>query len=230
MVPCSSSIAGISTPFIYKQPAGNLQTVCMESKRRTQAERSATTRAALIAAARRQFAAHGYAAVGTPAIAAEAGVTRGAMYHQFADKAALFSAVAEAVERDLTLRLDREVTDSDAPHPLAMFHVAVDTWLEACTEPEVRQILLLDAPAVLGWAAYRDLTVANALGLTEALLSAVIRQGQIPEQPARPLAHVLIGALDEAALYVATAEDGATARAEVARVLHALVDALASRP
>ena len=152
------------------------------------------------------------------------------MYHQFADKAALFAAVAEAVERDLTLRLDHEVTNSDAPHPLAMFHVAVDAWLEACTEPEVRQILLLDAPAVLGWAAYRDLTVANALGLTEALLSAVIRQGQIAEQPARPLAHVLIGALDEAALYVATAEDRATARAEVARVLHALVDALASRP
>ena len=202
----------------------------MESKRRTQAERSATTRAALIAAARRLWAADGYAPVGTPAIAAAAGVTRGAMYHQFADKATLFAAVAEAVEGDLTQRLQRDVSASGARDPASALHAACDAWLHACEEPEVRQVLLLDGPVVLGWDGFRDLTLRHALGLTEALLQAAIDHGQLAPQPTRPLAHVLIGALDEAAMYVATAADRATARGEVARVLHALLDAIASRP
>src|SRR5215210_6472313 len=105
MVPCWSWIAGISAFFIRIQSAGNLHTSCMESKRRTQADRSAATRGALVAAARRLFSVRGYTAVGTPEIAAEAGVTRGALYHQFADKPALFAEVAEAVEADVTARL-----------------------------------------------------------------------------------------------------------------------------
>src|ERR687893_1781717 len=92
--------------WIYVQTARNLQTDCMEVKR-TQAERSATTRAALVGAARRLWAERGYAAVGTPEIADAAGVTRGALYHQFADKAALFLAVVEAVESDVTAGLGR---------------------------------------------------------------------------------------------------------------------------
>src|SRR4051812_35153871 len=112
MVPCCSWIAGMSASFICVQAAGNLQTDCMEIKRRTQTERSAATRGALVAAARRLWSARGYAAVGTPEIAAEAGVTRGAMYHQFADKAALFLAVAEAVETDVTTRLGEFVVAS----------------------------------------------------------------------------------------------------------------------
>jgi len=116
----------------------------MESKRRTQTERSAATRGALVAAARRLWSERGYADVGTPEIAAAAGVTRGAMYHQFADKAALFLAVAEAVETDVTARLGEYVVASGAADPAAALHAAVDGWLEACEEPEVRQVLCFE--------------------------------------------------------------------------------------
>ena len=198
----------------------------MEHKRRTQAERSAATRTALVAAARGLWAARGYSAVGTPEIATAAGVTRGAMYHQFADKTALFSAVAEAVEGDVTQRLVEQVAASGATEPAAALHAAVDAWLDACEDEEVRRILLLDAPAVLGWAAWRDLTLRYGLGMTEALLQAAMDAGRLAARPTRPLAHVLIGAMDEAAMVMATAEDRPAAREEVAAVLHDLLDGL----
>jgi AcrR family transcriptional regulator len=226
MVPCWSWIAGISASVICVQAAGNLHTVCMESKRRTQAERTAATRGALVAAGRRLWAERGYADVGTPEIAAAAGVTRGAMYHQFADKSALFLAVAEAVEGDVTARLGEHVAASGAQDPAAALHAAVDGWLEACEEPEVRQVLLLDGPVVLGWDGFRDMALRYGLGLTEAMLRAAIDAGRLAEQPTRALAHVLLGALDEAALYVATSEDREAARDEVAQVLHALLDGM----
>ena len=201
----------------------------MEIKRRTQAERSAATRAALIEAARRLWSARGYAAVGTPEIAAEAGVTRGAMYHQFADKAALFAEVAEVVESGVTARLGEYVAASGARDPAAALHAAVDGWLAACEEPEVRQILLLDGPVVLGWDGFRDMALRHGLGLTEAMLRAAIEAGQLKPQPTLALAHVLIGALDEGAMYLATAADRAAARDEVAAVLHGLLDGMFRR-
>lgn len=198
----------------------------MESKSRTQAERSANTRTVLVEAARHLWAQRGYAAVGTPEIVARAGVTRGAMYHQFADKAALLHAVVEAVEADVTRRLGEEVLASGASDPVGALHAATDGWLAASEEPEVRQILLLDAPVVLGWAEYREITQRYGLGLTEELLRAGIDAGRLTPGPTRPLAHVLIGALDEAAMYVATAEDRGAARAEVAEVLHGLIEGM----
>ncbi len=88
------------------------------------------------------------------------------------------------------------------------------------------RILLLDGPAVLGWDAFRDIMLRHGLGLTEAMLQAAMDAGQLPPQPPRPLAHVVIGALDEAAMYVTTAEDRAAARDEVARALHAMLDGM----
>lgn len=202
----------------------------MEDKPRRQAERSATTRTALVDAARRLWSDRGYAAVGTPEIAAAAGVTRGAMYHQFADKAALFFAVAEEVEEDLTRRLGEEVAASGACDPASALHAATDGWLAACEEPEVRRILLLDGPVVLGWVGFRDMAQRHGLGLTEGLLQAGMDAGQLAARPTRPLAHVLIGALDEAAMYIATAEDRAAARAEVADILHSLLGGLLVEP
>lgn len=198
----------------------------MESKRRTQIERSAATRGALVAAGRRLWAERGYADVGTTEIAAAAGVTRGALYHQFADKAALFLAVADAVEGDVTARIGDYVASSGAQDPAAALHASVDGWLAACEEPEVRQILLLDGPVVLGWIGFRDMALRHALGLTEALLQAAIDAGRLAPQPTRALAHVLIGALDEAAMYLTTSDDRASAHEEVARVLHAMLDGL----
>ena len=198
----------------------------MEIKRRTQEERSAATREALISAARKLWGLRGYAEVGTPEIATAAGVTRGAMYHQFADKAALFSEVVEAVEQDVMARMATVVAGSGATTPADAIRAAVDAWLEVSGDPEVRQLVLLDAPSVLGWAAFRDVAQRYSLGMTEQLLTEAIRAGQLPRQPVRPLAHVLIGALDEAAMAIATADDPKRARRETEEVLHRLIDAM----
>jgi AcrR family transcriptional regulator len=198
----------------------------MEIKRRTQEERSAATRDALISAARKLWGLRGYAEVGTPEIAAAAGVTRGAMYHQFADKAALFSEVVEVVEQDVMARMATVVAKSGATAPADAIRAAVEAWLEVSGDPEVRQLILLDAPSVLGWAAFRDVAQRYSLGMTEQLLTGAIDAGQLARQPVRPLAHVLIGALDEAAMFIATAEDPKRARQETGEVLHRLVDAM----
>ncbi|MGH3412361.1 MAG: TetR/AcrR family transcriptional regulator [Marmoricola sp.] len=198
----------------------------MEVKRRTQAERSSATRDALTTAARALWAARGYAAVGTPEIAREAGVTRGAMYHQFADKAALFHAVIELVEQDMMQRLNEYVLAVGAASPADGLRAAVEKWLEIAVEPEIRQLVLLDAPSVLGWDAYRDVAQRYALGATEQLLAAAMDAGQLARQPTRALAHVLIGAMDEAAMVVATAEDREQALADVRDVLGRLLEGL----
>lgn len=191
--------------------------------KRTQAERTAGTRAALIAAGRELWAQRGYANVGTPEVARAAGVTRGAMYHQFTDKADLFGAVVEAVETDVTARLAQTVAESGATDAGAALHAAVTAWLDACEETEVRQVILLDGPVVLGWDGLRDVALRHGLGLAEQLLGAAVPGAT------RAMAHVLIGALDEAAMYAATAEDPASARAEVEPVLHRLLDGLLSQ-
>jgi AcrR family transcriptional regulator len=198
----------------------------MEIKRRTQEERSAATRDALISAARKLWGLRGYAEVGTPEIATAAGVTRGAMYHQFADKAALFSEVVEAVEQDVMARMATLVAESGATTPADAIRAAVDAWLEVSGDPEVRQLILLDAPSVIGWVAFRDVAQRYSLGMTQQLLTEAMRSGQLAHQPVRALAHVLIGALDEAAMAIATADDPKRARRETEEVLHRLIDAM----
>jgi len=188
--------------------------------------RSQATRAALIAAARPLFARHGYAAVGTEAIVKAAGVTRGALYHQFKDKADLFEAVFESVEREVTEAIAHKVLAAGGGDPLDALRAGAEAWVEAASDLETQRIILIDAPAVLGWERWREMAVAYGLGLTEAALTAAIEAGAIAEQPVRPLAHVLIGALDEAALYVARADDPAAARDQVIAVLDQLVGAL----
>lgn len=198
----------------------------MEIKRRTQEERSAATREALISAARKLWGQRGYVDVGTPEIAKEAGVTRGAMYHQFTDKAALFGAVLETVEQDVMDRMATMVASSGAASPADAIRAAVDAWLEVSGDPEVRQLMLLDAPAVLGWAGFREVAQRYSLGMTEQLLTEAIKAGQLARQPVRPLATVMIGALDEAAMAIATAEDPKRARREIRQVLRRLIDGL----
>lgn len=212
--------------YSYKQSARNLPTGCMEIKRRTQVERSAATREALISAARKLWGLRGYAEVGTPEIAKEAGLTRGAMYHQFADKAALFRGVVEAVEQDVMARMATLVASSGAATPADAIRAAVDAWLEVSGDPEVRQLILLDAPAVLGWAGFREVAQRYSLGMTEQLLAEAIRAGQLARQPVRLLATVMIGALDEAAMAIATADDPKRARREIRQVLRRLIDGM----
>jgi len=194
--------------------------------RRTQAERSESTRATLIAAARPLFAARGYADVGTEEIVRAAGVTRGALYHHFAGKRDLFEAVYEQLEAELAERIATGAFADGADKPIEALRAGVRMALRASTEPEVQRIALLDGPSVLGWDRWREIAGEYGLGMVEAVLQAAIDAGEIPAQPARPLAHVLMGALDEAAMLVARAEDPERMRAEVGGTLDFLLDAL----
>jgi AcrR family transcriptional regulator len=191
--------------------------------RRTQADRSATTREALVAAARELFAAQGFAAVPADAIVTAAGVSRGALYHQFADKTALFEAVLEVVEADVAGRLAESVAAAGITEPVEALRYAVRTWLDICVEPEIHQIALLDAPSVLGWARWREVCLSHVFGLVQGLLASGIEAGQIRSLPARPLAHALMAAGDEAALYVVEATDREQARSEMTEVLDQLI-------
>jgi AcrR family transcriptional regulator len=194
--------------------------------RRTQEQRTQATRDALIAAARRLWTERGYEAVGTEEIVRAAGVTRGALYHHFGDKASLLDAAYERIEAESTERVARIVLGSDLHSPLAAMKAGVAAFLEECTEPELRQIALHDAPAVLGWERWREIGAANGLGLIEASLSAAIEAGEIRELPVKPLAHLLLGALDEAAMLLARTDEAAT-RAEVTEVLLVLLESFA---
>jgi AcrR family transcriptional regulator len=200
----------------------------MKSNPRTQAERSAATKDALVQAARPLFAAHGFGNVSTEAIVQAAGVTRGAMYHQFADKAELFAEVFETVEAEVTSRIAAAVAAGGATDPIEVMKIGAGIWLDACAEPEVQRIVLMESPAVLGWERWREIGLRHGLGLVQGLIAQGISVGRIPEQPVEPLAHVLIGALDEAALYIARAGDRVQARADIGAVLDRLVDGLAA--
>jgi AcrR family transcriptional regulator len=191
---------------------------------RTQAQRSEQTRAALVAAARRLFAERGYSEVGTEEIVREAGVTRGALYHHFEGKRELMRAVYEQLEAELSQQFADSVTPG--AEPLQVLREGAETFLDQCLEREVQQIALLDAPAVLGWEEWREINARYALGLIEGVLRRGIEIGSVREQPVRPLAHALIGALDEVAMLVARSDDPEATRAEVGATLAGMLDGL----
>ncbi|MBK5219578.1 MAG: TetR/AcrR family transcriptional regulator [Thermoleophilia bacterium] len=197
-----------------------------EKQRRSQAERTEATRTALIAAARRLFTERGYDGVGTEEIVRAAGVTRGALYHHFGGKAELLEAVYERLEAESTERVARIVLGSELESPLEAMKAGIEAFLDECAEPELQRIALHDAPAVLGWDRWREIAAANGLGLIEASLAAAIEAGEIRALPVKPLAHLLLGALDEAAMLVARSDDP-VARAEVTTVLLALLESFA---
>jgi AcrR family transcriptional regulator len=188
-------------------------------------ERSQATRATLLAVARTLFAARGYAGVGTEQIVRAAGLTRGALYHHFAGKQELFAAVYEDVERDVVEQIAQSAVQS-AADPMQALRAGAQAFLDACEDPAVQRIALLDAPSVLGWQRWREIGVRYGLGLVEATVQAAIDAGLIARQPARPLAHLLLGALDEGAMLVALADDGGQTRRDVGEAMTRLLDAL----
>jgi AcrR family transcriptional regulator len=189
-------------------------------------ERSRATRERLVMHARALFGERGYAAVGTEEIVRAAGVTRGALYHQFAGKEALFEAVVERVETELTTRVAAEA--AAAADPLEELREGCRAFLALCADPHVERMLLLDAPAVLGWDRWHEISLRHTLGLVTAVLEAGMEAGVMARQPVTALAHLLIGALDEGAMLIARADDGEAARAEVDAVMDRLLTALAA--
>ncbi|MFD2418489.1 TetR/AcrR family transcriptional regulator [Amycolatopsis pigmentata] len=184
---------------------------------RTQQDRSNSTRAALMAAARELFAHRGYQDVPADEIVRAAGVTRGALYHHYADKQGLFRAVVEQLEAEITAEV--EAGFEDAPDPVSGMGVALGVFLDACLRPEVRQISLTDAPAVLGWSAWRAIEAEHGLGLLVRIIERGIADGLIAPQPVRTLAQLVLSTVTEAARMIAEAPDPAVARAEAEQVL-----------
>jgi len=190
----------------------------------TRDERAAETRRDLVRVARELFAERGYAAVGTEQIVARAGMTRGALYHHFGDKRELFRAVHEQLEGQLVESIGAMTTD--LADPVELIEAGVRAFLDACTDRQWARIALLEAPTVLGWAAWREIDERYGLGLVSAALVRAMDAGVLKRQEVRPLAHIMIGALGEAALLVANADDPRAARAEVEPVLMSLIHGL----
>jgi AcrR family transcriptional regulator len=198
----------------------------MKRPRRTQADRTAATRTALIRAGRTLFALHGFAGVGTETLVREAGVSRGALYHQFGDKTGLFADVLADIEGNVARDLAAAMLAGDASDFVAAMMRAVDAWLDACESPEVQRVVLIDGPSVLGWARWREICQLHILGLIEAVLAKGMEDGKLHPLPARPLAHILLAIADEAALYVHTGRDRIAARADIIQIIEPLIRAL----
>lgn len=200
----------------------------MDDARRTQAQRAADTREALVAAARPLFARHGFGEVTLETIVRAAGVTRGALYHHFADKTELFAAVFESVEGEVAARMGEAIAAGNATDPVEVMRQGAGFWLDACADPEVQRIVLVDAPAVLGWTRWTEIGNRYNIGLVRALLTDAVESGRIPPQPVEAMALTMLGAMREATLYVARAEDHDKARAEAGDVMNRLIRALES--
>jgi AcrR family transcriptional regulator len=190
----------------------------------SRAEQAAGTRSELMRTARELFAERGYAGVGTEEIVARAGVTRGALYHHFEDKKDLFRAVHEELERDLVASIGERIAGIDDPWELLV--TGVRAFLDACTEPALMRIALVDAPVVLGWEEWRDIDTRYGLGLVSFGLQNAMDRGLFRRQAVRPLAHLLVGSMTEAAMMIAHAPDHEAARREVEGPLLAILEGL----
>lgn len=191
----------------------------MPARRRSQADRTSATRAALVDAGRRLFAEHGAANVSAEQLVTEAGLTRGALYHHFSGKDDVFRAVFVAVEAEIAAEiapvLERAAQTLDVRAPVAAF-------LDVCERPDVRRIALLDAPVVLGWQAWREIEHEYFLGMLVAGLRSLAAAGvTLPGSP-EVLAQLLFSTCCEAAMVIATADDPVAARADAEESLVAL--------
>jgi AcrR family transcriptional regulator len=192
----------------------------------TKAERSAETRQALMAAGRALFAERGFAGTSTESLVRTAGVTRGALYHHFRDKADLFRAVYEQLEQELVTRLVTEV--KGVTNPVEALRRGSAAFLDACLDPAVQRVVLVEGPTVLGWERWREIDQAYGLGLVRAALEAAMDAGAVPRVPVEPLAHILLGGLVEGGMVLATASDPRRVRKEVGEAVDLLVDGLAA--
>ncbi|HWF14922.1 MAG TPA: TetR/AcrR family transcriptional regulator [Acidimicrobiales bacterium] len=186
--------------------------------RRSQADRSATTRAALIRAARELFAEQGFAATSRDQIAQRAGVTRGALYHHFESKTAVFAALVTELEDELVERVISAAAEAEGVR--AQLHLASRAYMDACADPTLARILV-DAPAVLGVAACRALDAGACLPLLEDGFARAEGEGvEVPGDP-RVAAALLLGFLNEAAGLIAAAPFNRALRATVTATVDA---------
>jgi AcrR family transcriptional regulator len=151
-------------------------------------------------------------------------VTRGALYHHFASKEALFAAVVEQLNEELYADVAAAAMKGDGPAD--ELRLGCLAFLDACLDPSVQRIVLLDGPAILGWERWRQIEECHGLRLLTEGVRMVMDAGLVRKGPVAPLAHMLHGALHEAALMVATAKKPKTARAEVGATVEQILERL----
>jgi AcrR family transcriptional regulator len=206
-------------------PEGEADRPASPERPRTKAAQREATVAALVGVARELFAQRGYAGVGTEEIVQRAGVTRGALYHHFrAGKEELFRAVLVQVTAEVVQRVAAAASATDDPWEELV--LGSEAFLDACATPEVQRIVLLDAPSVLGWDVRRAIDADYGLRLLEGAIQNAMDAGRLLPGSASAVAHVLAGALDEAAMVVARAEDPVAARAEMSVTVRRLLEGL----
>jgi AcrR family transcriptional regulator len=190
----------------------------------TQAERTEATRGRLTATARRLFAEKGFAGASTEEILSEASASRGALYHHFPSKKDLFQATFEEVENDLTVQvMAAAATTNDPKH---MLERGFDAFLDQCRNPEVQRIVMLDGPTVLGWDSWHALDERYGFGAIKGVLAQVAKAGALPPASVVPMAHLLLGAVMQAGMVVARADDPASAKRAMVRTFGLIVASL----
>ncbi len=182
------------------------------------------TRGQLIEVATRLFAEHGYEGTSIEAVLSAAGVSRGALYHHFAGKEALFEAVVSDVSARVTAELTEEIRG--CPDPVDALRTAGVAWISLAADPVIQRVVLVDAPSVLGWDRWRAMDDGRTLGALRMLLQAVSDSGRLPAELVAPFSHMILAALDEIVLVVARAPDAAAAVADGRMAVEALLDRL----
>jgi len=182
------------------------------------------TRGQLIEVATRLFAEHGYEGTSIEAVLSAAGVSRGALYHHFAGKEALFEAVVSAVSEQVTVELTETV--QGCADPLDAMRTAAVAWIDLAADPVIQRVVLVDAPSVLGWDRWRAMDDGRTLGAMRAMLQAISDSGRLPAELVGPFSHMILAALDEIVMVIARAPDSTAAVAEGRMAVQALLDRL----
>lgn len=190
----------------------------------TQAERRAATIESILKAGRLLFGERGFAATTIDDIAEQARVAKGAVYHHFATKEAVFAAVFDQVSHALVQEIDRAVRNEK--DVLAAMVAGTQHYFTACAKGPTGQIILRDGPAVLGWERWREIDAQHFGGKIPRALVAAMDAGLIARQPVEPLARLLLGAVTEAAVACAGRTDVLKAGNEYTRAFKSLLEAL----
>lgn len=193
---------------------------------RTQAERTQTTVAVLLGAARELLARDGYAATSLDEVVARAGLTKGALYHHFAGKQALFRAVYEQELRRMIAMIEDRASKGRSRTAWERLQAACEAFLDVSLDPAIQRITLLDAPTALGWETMREIENNTSLRLLKEALKRAMDERSITARPIDPLANLLFGAMCEAAMAIARGADQTTnarrTRTELRRLLEAI--------
>jgi AcrR family transcriptional regulator len=180
------------------------------------------TRHQLLEVATRLFAAQGYDNTSVEQVLRESGVSRGSLYHHFNGKDRLFEAVVEHVEQGVVEQLVTAV--GRHRDPVKILRAGCARWIALVQEPAVRQVILTDAPAVLGWQRWREIDEQHGFGLLKHGLQAVADAGRLAVADVDVVAHIVLGALNEAAMLVARADSPDKARRQATAAVDRLID------